>query len=914
MKEAFKRLNGKKNIDLNLEVIAKKINILNTLDLIEINIEENNNLYENLTLKKADIFPLPKENDILNIKNICVDYDENLVLRVMVKADIKEHKEKKNEISINNKNIFSFSEENIIKSLIKIIEIKEEVFSSVFIVKEKKDKFYILFSLKDLKIYKISIETINIFSMNEFMLILNYNISKDNEIILNNITIVDKLNEEKLFAFYFMPQIFGRNLSLFKVVDINDKFFIVVNQNQKIFKIIKDEYLKNLDIKICQLLLVLNSYKLIDDLKTDLKIILLENDSIIHMSQQEIYFSQSILINFFTVINIHFLDYNESNYYDKIIIENTEFNIDEKEKYCVVCAYKENDYYSTKIILEKSKKDKSNIIFHFFIYKGLLNKINAFINNHEENSYFIEYFFMSIDYPLKEIDIDTKIIIEMHNKKYELKYFDNFDSINRKRYNVLNVPFQKIKNFDENGLLTKVINSIQISKIFYKKNYITFGIFNIREVIPKKDSKDNSYFDNYYKDFGDVYDYIIENKNVIEDIKNICKFKYNNSEIDKSKNTRITIYNSKLTLSQFKTRIGLLLCYYISQCENEYQLRDFLADFYSIQVKIGYSKLSYLQKLRIMIFFLRKKCENSSSLDKLISIQNLPENSPFFLADKLNKEEIKNLTEFSRFFAAYLHIDSYIMYNYLKKEPSYTFSLELLFVMKFLLLSNYEDFIFTTNEISDSLAYNADNENITVINQNKMFKRNIVFQRNFDSKTSMDLAFPISLEFRHEKNCHKKKNHKNSKYLSPFLFYRDGKFEKIKTEVEIEGKIIKKGESGRLVESFLTTDETELLNLKNVHIFGELLDNKLFIGRDFDNLRNKMKEIMQNKKKQKISEPETEYKPLDKIEKKIEISNEVISKNYTKELEAEGIVRFGDIHYTKEKFEEMLKNYEEQYK
>ena len=463
MEEAFQRLKGNKSIKLNYDVVVEKIKILNDLDLIEINIVENKNLYENLSLKKAEIFPLPKENDTLNIKEMLIDYDENLVLRILIKAEIKSHAKKVNDVSKDYKNSYSFYSGMILETLINIIGIKEKIFSSIFIVKGIQGKFYILFSLKDLKTYKISIEKISLFSINEFMLVLNYNILEDDEIVLNNITIVDKLSEEKLFQFYFSPEVFGNKLSLFKIIDINDKYYIAVNHNKKIFQIIKnDNHHHSLEIKICQLLLILNDYKIIEHLKYNLEIIQLNENSIIYKSVQEIYFSKLILINFFTAINIHFLDYNKNNYYNTIIIENNEFNINEDEQYFVVsCSDNDYDFYSTEIILQKSKEDKNSTIFYFFIYKGLLNKINAFINNYQKISYFIEYYFMSIDSPIQEID--TKKIIEINNKKYELKKYDNFGSLNRKRYNVLNVPYQKIDKFNEKDLLSKWINSIQIS-------------------------------------------------------------------------------------------------------------------------------------------------------------------------------------------------------------------------------------------------------------------------------------------------------------------------------------------------------------------------------------------------------------------------------------------------------------------
>ena len=47
---------------------------------------------------------------------------------------------------------------------------------------------------------------------------------------------------------------------------------------------------------------------------------------------------------------------------------------------------------------------------------------------------------------------------------------------------------------------------------------------------------------------------------------------------------------------------------------------------------------------------------------------------------------------------------------------------------------------------------------------------------------SQNFAFPISFEFRHEKNAHEKRYNKNSKSFSPFIFYRNGKIERIEEE------------------------------------------------------------------------------------------------------------------------------------
>ena len=412
-------------------------------------------------------------------------------------------------------------------------------------------------------------------------------------------------------------------------------------------------------------------------------------------------------------------------------------------------------------------------VFYFFLYIGLLNKINTFIN-YEKNSYFIEYFFMSVDIPLENLNINLSI--KINEQKYELKDNDTFFSKNRKRINVLNIPYQDIENFDIKQLNNK--NSIQICKIFYKKESIIFGIFNININIKKKIESDNMNYDDYYKYFADIPDLFTNEEYKEEELKEICIKRIGQSKINFNEEN---INYSSITLlkySQFKTRFGILICYYMNKINNIDSINDFQSWCYYIKKKFKASIITYAQKLRIIIFYFRKKFENPNSLSDIIFFSKLSKNSPYVLARELNKQEIINMTEFSRFFPAYLQFDSYITENYYQKGESFSFSLKPLFIMKFYLLNNYEDFIFTTKEASDELAYQTECEDITVINENNLFSYNYnnlkVIKNIDDIVEAKNLALPISIEFRHEKNSHQKRKNKNPKHLSPFWFYRDG--------------------------------------------------------------------------------------------------------------------------------------------
>ena len=150
---------------------------------------------------------------------------------------------------------------------------------------------------------------------------------------------------------------------------------------------------------------------------------------------------------------------------------------------------------------------------------------------------------------------------------------------------------------------------------------------------------------------------------------------------------------------------------------------------------------------------------------------------------------------------------------------------------------------------------------------------------------------------------------KNIKTLSPSLFYRDGKFENIQKTVVQNNITIVKGERRKIIEIYLSIDNLIILGLKTIHIFGELLDYNYFIQKDFSQLFKKMEEIKSQKKyiiKEEKSQSSCEL--FDKIEKFREVDKEKLADYYDKKLEKEGIIRIGDVHYTKEEFTKIIEN------
>jgi hypothetical protein len=75
---------------------------------------------------------------------------------------------------------------------------------------------------------------------------------------------------------------------------------------------------------------------------------------------------------------------------------------------------------------------------------------------------------------------------------------------------------------------------------------------------------------------------------------------------------------TELSLSQYKTRIGLLICHYITKYKNDsIKINYFILYLSEVTKLIESANITLLQRLRLYIFYLRKKLENHDSLNDI---------------------------------------------------------------------------------------------------------------------------------------------------------------------------------------------------------------------------------------------------------------------------------------------------------
>ena len=894
------KLIKKKKIEINVNgLILDSREVEN--DQIITDIKINKIIYKGLVFLKSDFCLVPKRGDYMKILRIEIKYDESFLFKMFASGIILNNY---NTIILNGEEtIIDLSCQHLLNTLKNQININENLMSKIFYVKNKKNSFHTLISLDDCEIYNAIFNNKEIIN-NDFILICNYYF-QEKEIRLTNLSFIYKLTEENLFI--LLERIFNENqIKVCKVfdLDVNGNVYLC-DKFKNLLKLEKLEadkinqifcFKKNNEIKLCQLCFISNFEIESNDIK-------INNKSLIYFSSQDIYFSDKIILNYFSIIQFHFLDFNDNLYeneYNKIEINQIEKEINKKEINFVISSrkLKNQEYYPIIITLINRKENGKKKTFKFILFQGFLNKINAFINYSCEDCFFYEYFIYNIN-EKNLINCNKKIIID--NSVKVICIYDTFLSSNRIRFNILNVPFQLYPNKE----LFENENSFQICEMFEFPKSKIVGIYSINEMDNSMlELSENNIFNNYYENFSEIFKEFYSNNNFenidnhIKSILFLSKLRYTKSKIDKINSETLKNFNDKITLSQFKTRVGFIICHYISKLCN-YNInhsKNIIKNIYDIiqDYKRNEKVLSLHDSLRIIFYKLRNKLLEEKEC-KLYFFSMLNNNSPYLLAKELNIKEIENITEQSKFFLGYLQLDSFILKNYFfKKEKSYSLSMEPIFILKRHLLNNYEDFFFIDKNGDDNYARQTIDENLTIINEKKLFSSDFLVKNIIemnDILKSRNYAVPISMELRNEKNGHMEKSQKNNDKDSPILYLKNVNIEKIIYE-EKDG--VQKGESGKMIESFIDSDPYTIKELKLVKIYGEILDYKYFIGNNFDDLKKKMNEIKKNNPNNEELINFQKYYSFDKEKEKIDIKLSLI-----KQYEELGIIIKGDVYYTK---------------
>ena len=911
----LKELFQKSNKSDKVEIKSKIEDITSQGEYFFVNIIDNNYYYKGLTIIKNEIFPKPSISNVIAIKDIYYKFDETFTPRIFINAKICEEPAEKNMNFSYKLNLFGKEGR---EALLNFLGIKQTLLSNIFIVHSIDKDNYLLELFKKKEVYTLlskcefldySLNVKDIIYINDYYL--------DNKCIkLTPISLIEKLSEEKLFILLQEKKEIFKHYLWGKIIEM-DKKNKIIRVMDKETKLLTLEKYDN-DIKLGQ-------YFIFSDYIIDENIIKLKqsnDDSFYYYSSQELYFSKKLTLNFYTVIQFIFIDFKgaNENYYNEISIDNSSFTKKIKSQKLEI-VYSKLLYSNNKLIpvnISLIKDVLNKVDFCAKVLHGLLNKINVFINYINNQSYYFEYLYYYFEEPKNILD-KTKII-KCGEDNYTIKDYDNFNSYNRIRFNILNIPMQN----DCIGYIRDCSsNSFLICETFKNNDKSNiYGIFDIKKILFnigfKVQLKD---IDSYYYTLGWIYDALKNNK--FED-DNAIEFLKRNENIFKGISNPIfhstlNFYN-EITDTELKARIGILICYQFKQIIDKKKFRKLntFRDIQGVIIKIESIKkeLTNSQILRIFSYLLRAKIDYHNETEILL-LSKESNDSAYLLAQNFILEEIDNINESSKLFQGYLQMDSYIMHNYNYNSSSYSLSIEPIFIVKHHLKSNYEGF-FLLEEVNDNiLGWTEPFENVTIINEKYLLaKYKYKDPSNIKNKKDLkDCAFGISIVLLHENNSHKKINLNNCYIDSPPLYYCDDG-EAIELTEEISKK--KFGEDGILIECLITKEQDTIISLTRDFIYGELLDFRLFIQKDFTELLKRIDDI---KKKFRELWDKKDNINYNQIEKEIKTELRDIqnnNQNDKKQLKVsakiairEKILKLGDEFYSIDVIKEIVKNAEE---
>ncbi len=457
-----------RSIEVNIEGDVAKIDDQN--ELVSVDVKSDKYYLKALTFYKSDIFPNPVEGDTILINNISYKQDDYFNPIILIHGNIV--KKVKPLINVPKESTFDFSQNKIMDTLKNQLIINKNLKSNLFLIIESNDEIY----------YKLKcLENNELYFINKSIDIHESNLKVKNIIYINNydeeftfskkiikptkLCFIEIMNGENLFILLENQKEISDKFLWGKIIEKDEKneMIKVMDGNKRILKFQK--YMENAE---------LGQYFLFSNYIIKNNIIELNDNSFSYFSEQELYFSNKIKLNQFSALQFHFIDFKENDNIFKVIqiqgnIE--EYPIENNQLEIVTNINSLNVNYKLipiKMQLRECQGSMYGKEFIVDISQGLLTKINAQINYKSENSFSYEYLYMFFD----ETNIYDKIkIIKINNKEIKLNIFDNFDSKNRIRFNIVNIPFQD--EFDLKIPLKEINsknNSFLVCETFKKDN------------------------------------------------------------------------------------------------------------------------------------------------------------------------------------------------------------------------------------------------------------------------------------------------------------------------------------------------------------------------------------------------------------------------------------------------------------
>ena len=552
-------------------------------------------------------------------------------------------------------------------------------------------------------------------------------------------------------------------------------------------------------------------------------------------------------------------------------------------------------YYCDQIEIKYNNRIKYS--FHFLIYRKKVNTI--ILDLDEKNKPSFELLFYTKDQLLNPTSVKYKNIkydqlVNYGNKYRSRIFFANVDPNQLQYINSDTMAQYKnvFEDYETYHVLLRIPNNDKMEISVTKMNYYN----DIREDIigEKSQLSENEFqileksldkFDEKYEKFIDFNSLSNDQRKMLfSELTELSKkissdelysfiVEPNNYKIDPLNKKMLTLFYMDFNLNQFLEISDL-----IENMPNQFELARFKASKYRTMVKTIFTELNndkninMNQKIQILrtitIFFNNSlhKDENNIFGVEYINLNNISKQNPYFKSIEMLKKLISEITEDSRLFEAFMYFDSDIIQNILMKNSQAEYDYINIFGRKTKLnqpeyITEYGMSLMTEKEIKENLTnllpsiiikidsninmralYEKKTGQI-IINEFQMFGTFIKENEKLFKIESNNYVLPITMEILLDILGHALlRSNKNQDENSP-LVLRDSKYDfqvqklikKVRLDFNNEIKV-NKGESGKVLEHYISEDINVIQKLKKRNSIIELNDTKYWTGKNFNSL------------------------------------------------------------------------------
>ena len=552
----------------------------------------------------------------------------------------------------------------------------------------------------------------------------------------------------------------------------------------------------------------------------------------------------------------------------------------EYQKSCVYCFETISVKYKNSIIFD----------FQFLVYINKTN--NIIIDLDEVNRPSFELLF----YSKKEIWNPTYLKyknneyhqVENYGNKYRTRiFFANIDPSKLQYINSEKINFEFLNN-NTYQVFVRIYEAEKFEVSMtnmdsYCENNFAFFIqkYKLPEFELEEFEKSlNNFYDKYEKYMNPNSDLIKERSAAYSELEYLSKEIKEHKLydfLDNPDNSEIENYTDEKILNLFHYDFSLNQFLKLKEDRDKLdERRSYALKLQSIEKQLYHKinldhKLNINKKIKILktitIFF-----TNSLLIDEkifganYINLKSISKDSPYYRSNEMLTKLISELTEESRLFEAFMYFDSKVIENILIKNNQKNYELENIYGQKIEIqqpeyITEYGMTLMTVDEIKQHLldllptiiiqidttmnmrALYEEKTKIMVINELKMF--GFLFTEN--EKDIFKIAperyvVPISMEILHEMLSHGKLRYINKNDNSP-LVIRDSKYDfkvqklikKIKLGFTNE-IMVNKGETGRVLEHYISEDRNVIQKLKKRTINTDIINTKYWTGQNFNDL------------------------------------------------------------------------------